>query len=212
MIEIKNLSRSFKAKSVFRNITLKLEESDFVFLSGVNGAGKTTLLKVLTNIIRPSSGEIFWNGTSILKNSKEWRRQISYLPAEDNVFLPSLTGLQNIITFCRYYGQSEAETKTRLKQIQEFIDFSGALEMKFANGSSGMKQKIKIAFAFSRPSNYFFLDEPLRSLDKNTRSQFVGLVKKKCQGKLVLVADHSEQSYAGLITRNYKLADGALTA
>ncbi len=213
MIEVRNLHRSFKDKYVLKNINLTFGPNEFVYLEGPNGAGKTTLFRILSSLITPTSGEVCVNGKSIFqkKNSIDWRKQVSYLPADDNVFLPSLTGKQNIITFCRFFGMDERETLNNLKKVQEVFSLDNVWETKYGAASSGMKQKIKIAFAFSRPAEVYLFDEPFRSLDTQTRSDLLKLIAIRSLNKIVLYTDHSDQNLKSLTTRSIRLERGGIS-
>lgn len=212
MIEIENLSRLFKTKKVLNNLNLKFQTNEFIYLSGSNGAGKTTLLRVLATLLRPSQGDIRLNGNSIFHHSANWRMQVAYTPAEDNVFLPSLTGRQNIITFARFFGQTEDTTSENLKAIEAILDMKEVLDVKYNLASSGMKQKIKIAFAFARPAFLYLLDEPFRSLDKKSREQLLTLVAEKRHNKILVYTDHThtDSQLKPLTTHTYHLENGRL--
>lgn len=213
MIEVHNLHRSFKNKAVLTNINLTLAKNDFIYLEGANGAGKTTLLRILSSLMKPSSGDVFIDGISIFQrdSGRQWRKQVSYLPAEDNVFLPSLTGKQNIISFCRFFGMNETKTLNNLKNVSEILSLDNVLNSKFGSCSSGMKQKIKIAFAFTRPAEVYLLDEPFRSLDMQARNEFVKLITIRSKDKTVLYTEHSDKNLASLATRNICLERGGIS-
>ncbi len=206
MIELRNLSRGFKTKSVFKNINLSLAQNDFVYLAGKNGAGKTTLLRVLATLLRPTTGDILIDGKSIFVQSADWRRKISYTPADDNIFLPSLTGRQNILMFARFFDQNEIETQRHLEAVQEIFQINDILDTKYCQASSGMKQKIKIAFAFSRPALLYLFDEPFRSLDKQAREQLQKLLAVQRTHKIMVYTDHSEMVLKEPTTHTYTLS------
>lgn len=213
MIEVRNLHRSFKTKPVLKNINITFSPQEFIHLQGPNGAGKTTLLRILSSLIKPTAGEVFVNGKSIFQheNGNQWRRQVAYLPADDSVFLPSLTGKQNIITFCRFFAMSEQETLNNLKQVQNFLSLESSLETKYGAASSGMKQKIKIAFAFTRPAQVYLLDEPFRSLDTRSRDDLLNLISAHRHGKTIVYTEHSDKNLASLTTRTIRLEGGGIS-
>ncbi|OQW52857.1 MAG: hypothetical protein A4S09_08410 [Proteobacteria bacterium SG_bin7] len=213
MIEVSSLHRSFRDKFVLRNINLTLAPNDFIYLEGPNGAGKTTLFRILSSLMKPTSGDVIVNGKSIFqnKNCYSWRKQVAYLPADDNVFLPSLTGRQNIVTFCRFFGMTEKETLNRIKQLEEFFPLANSMETKYGSASSGMKQKIKIAFAFTRSAEVYLLDEPFRSLDTQTRSQFLNLIAVRSKGKAVMYTEHGDKNLLDLTTRTLCLEHGGIS-
>jgi ABC-type multidrug transport system ATPase subunit len=210
MIEVRNLGRSFKNKPILKNINLSFSPGDFIYLEGQNGAGKTTFLKILSSLLHPDAGGVFLNGTSIFSIAEKWKHKVSYVSADDNVFLPQLTGMQNIILFNSFFGIPELQTREKLKEISTIFPLGNSVEIKYGLCSSGMKQKLKLAFAFSRNSDIYLLDEPVSSLDSETRKQFLNLVEAHKKNRIFIFTEHGEAKLKSLATQSYRLREGSL--
>lgn len=184
MIEIKNLTKNFNALSVLKGIDISMPDSGITALLGPNGSGKTTMLKSVLGMVIPDSGEILYNGESVL-NQHRYRNTIAYLP-QIAQFPENLTGRELIDLF--------KETKTgatREGVLIDMFDIEKELDKKMGTLSGGNKQKINITLALMHDEPFIILDEPSSGLDPLSISKFKDfLLEEKQRGKLIVITTH----------------------
>lgn len=174
MLEIKNLSVSFKDKNVLKGLNLNLEEGSIIGLLGKNGAGKTTLFESLYQN-QKYTGEILWN------NEKLKRKSISYLETE-NYFYPYITGKEYLEYFSENEQQSVSELTGKFKlPLNKFVQ----------DYSSGMKKKIALMgmLMLDKPIN--ILDEPFNGVDFEGVHILYEIIRElKDKNKIVVISSH----------------------
>jgi ABC-2 type transport system ATP-binding protein len=137
-------------------------------LLGPNGAGKTTLIRILTTLIRPTSGSAFVEGRNVLSEGKEVRRLIGVVPQENNLDR-YLTARENLILHARMHGMAPAEYNLR---IDELLELTGLFtrQHEFPDTfSGGMQRRLVVARALVHNPRVLFLDEPTTGLDPQSR-------------------------------------------
>ncbi len=194
-LEAKNLGKWFGGRKVFEDIRLRLEEGDALVVSGKNGSGKTTLLKVLCGLLSPTKGEVIvsFNGKRL---SREEQRNLLGLVMPDLELYGELTASENLLFLSRIGGRSR-ERRT----IQEKIDQVGLGERQddlVSSFSSGMKQRLKYAFALLNDPRILFLDEPKANLDQEGVSLVDQVIDSQKKKAIVVIAtnDQSDLKYA----------------
>lgn len=151
MIEIKNITKSFKNNTVLNNINISIEEGELFVLIGASGCGKTTLLKMINKLIMPSTGDILINGESIYKQDTiKLRRNIGYVIQQTGLF-PHMTVRENIELVSRLEGHSEDTLLPKTKDLLKMVDLppDEYLDRYPAELSGGQQQRVGVARAFS---------------------------------------------------------------
>ncbi len=174
MIEFVKVSKSFDGKYVLKDFSVTFSDGEFVCLLGASGCGKTTILRLASGLSLPDSGEI--------KRDETLRQSFIF---QENRLLSWYDALGNIL----------AVTNDREK-AEHYLKETGLSEdaHKFpAELSGGMKRRLAIARALAFGGDIFFLDEPLRELDKKTASLIHALLKKELKGKTVIMVTHIPQ-------------------
>ena len=154
-----------QASKALIDINLSVCAGEVVGLLGPNGAGKTTLLKIMTNLIHPSSGNVFLRGRDVMKNARWARRQMGLITCDERSFYWRLSGKQNIEFFAALYGVSKRDTQVRMEELFDTLNLTHAADRPYHTYSSGMKQKLAIARGHIVEPSILFYDEPTRSLD-----------------------------------------------
>jgi ABC-2 type transport system ATP-binding protein len=162
VIDIKSLVKKYKNFLALDNLNLQISKGEIFGFLGHNGAGKTTTVNILTTLLPPTSGSAAIAGFDILKDSLEVRKRIGYLP-ENVKFYENLTAYENLEYLAQLSGMKSPAKK--IKEILEFIDFTGFENKKIGEFSKGMKQRIGIAQAIIHEPEVLFLDEPTAGLD-----------------------------------------------
>lgn len=174
ILELKNLSKSFKQYNVLHDIDLTIKKGDIYGLIGKNGAGKTTLLKIITSLSKQSSGtiQLFESNThkDFINSLKRTGSVIETPVAYDN-----LSAKENLIYYSKLRGiVDEKDIEYTLK----LVDLSDVGKKKFKHFSLGMKQKLGIAIALLSKPDFLILDEPINGLDPIAIVEFRELLKK----------------------------------
>jgi ABC-2 type transport system ATP-binding protein len=189
MIQIQNVSKSFKGTSAIKNLTLKVDKGEILGLLGANGAGKSTTINMLLGFLNPDSGDVHINDIDTTKNAKKTRKHIGYIPENVNLY-PYLSGLENLDYFCKLaglkYSKSELENYLNICGLQ-----SEAQHKKVSGYSKGMRQKVGIAIAYAKKATVYLLDEPASGLDPLASNELSILLKKLAsEGATILMASH----------------------
>ncbi|MDG1501938.1 MAG: ABC transporter ATP-binding protein [Ulvibacter sp.] len=189
MIQIQNVSKSFKGTSAIKNLTLKVDKGEILGLLGANGAGKSTTINMLLGFLNPDSGDVHINDIDTTKNAKKTRKHIGYIPENVNLY-PYLSGSENLDYFCKLaglkYSKSELENYLNICGLQ-----SNAHSKKVSGYSKGMRQKVGIAIAYAKKATVYLLDEPASGLDPLASNELSILLKKLAsEGATILMASH----------------------
>ena len=193
-LEAKNLGKWFGRRKVFDKINFSLQERSSLVVTGRNGSGKTTLLKILCGLIQPTKGEvkISLNGKTL---TTEESKNLLGLVMPDLELYGELTALENLVLLSRIRGldPDNDELRERIARVglarrEDDLVFSF---------SSGMKQRLKYAFALSNNPKILVLDEPTANLDQEGMSLVDGMISlQKERGMLILaINDKADLKY-----------------
>ncbi len=199
-------------RTVLRNIDLRVEEGETLVLLGRSGSGKTTLLKTVNRLITPSSGEIRFQGRSILDwDPVRLRRQIGYVIQEGGIF-PHFTVERNVGLVPRLEGWPESRVRERIAELLETLGlpYSEYASRYPSELSGGEKQRVGIARALAADPPMLLLDEPFAALDPVTRfdAQRRFLELRAALRKTALFVTHDVREALMLGTQIALLKDG----
>lgn len=191
VIEVKNLSKSFKTLKAVDNISFNVKKGEFFAFLGPNGAGKTTSIKMLTTLLHSDTGEIKINGFDPKNQQMDVRKSIGIV-FQDASLDNELTAYENM----EFHGVLyHVEKKLRKERIEYLLKFVGLWDRKddpIKTFSGGMKRRLEIARAFLHHPKILFLDEPTLGLDPQTRNHMWDYIKKlnAKEGMTVFVTTH----------------------
>ncbi|HDR7514421.1 lantibiotic protection ABC transporter ATP-binding protein [Bacillus mobilis] len=157
MLETKNLCKTFRKNSVVQNISLSVPKNAIYGLLGPNGAGKSTTLKMITGMLIPTSGEIYFDG-------HKWTRQdLHSIGAliESPPLYENLTARENLQVRTTVLGLP----KSRIDEVLHVVELENTDRKKAREFSMGMKQRLGIAIALLNHPKFLILDEPMNGLD-----------------------------------------------
>ena len=189
MIQATNLTKKYDTLTAVENLNLEINNELFAFL-GPNGAGKTTTIKMMTGLLKPTSGTITIEGYDLLQQPVEAKRMFGLVP--DTPVLYDKLSLREFLEFIgNLYGVDRSAFKRRYDQLIELFDLENRSNELIQNFSHGMKQKCILAAALIHDPKVLFLDEPTVGLDpksaRNLKDLLRGLVS---QGTTVFMSTH----------------------
>jgi len=190
MLEIRGLVKCYDHTPAVRGVSFAIQPGEILGLLGPNGAGKSTIVKILTGLVEPSEGRVFYNGRSVHEDFTAFQARIGYVPEEPHLY-PHLSGREYLQLAGRLRGLPHAVLEPK---IDEFLRLFGLWDDRYAplaSYSKGMRQKILLSAALLHDPEILILDEPFSGLDVTTslllRTLLDGLAAR---GKIVLYSSH----------------------
>jgi len=178
----KTFGRKFKPPvEAVRDVSFEVSEGEIFGLIGPNGAGKTTLTKMIATLIQPTSGRVTVKGFDSVEDDEDVRRNVGLSGAEERSFYWRLTARQNLLFFARLYGLSGGHAKQRINELLELLQISELADKRFAELSTGNKQRLSVARAMLANPPVLLLDEPTRSLDPIAAARMRSTIKSLTQ-------------------------------
>ena len=160
-----------------------------VGLLGANGAGKTTLMRMVCDVLRPTSGQIYYNGTEVGAMGDGYRALLGYLPQDFGCY-PDFTAIDFMCYMAALKGFSKREGLARSKDLLEEVGLSSVARRRVKNFSGGMRQRLGIAQAMLNDPSILVLDEPTAGLDPKERVHFRNLIASFARDKIVILSTH----------------------
>ena len=186
-IEIKGLNKVYRnGNHAIKDVNMTIESGMFGLL-GPNGAGKSTLMRILVTLMKPSSGEVLVNGMDLMKDRKQIRSMLGYLP-QDFRFFTKLKTYEFLDYAARLAGLTNA--KVRNSTVEKMLEEVGLYEARnrFANNlSGGMKRRLGIAQALIGDPKLIIVDEPTTGLDPEERIRFRNLLTRFSEKDVVII-------------------------
>lgn len=187
MIEIKNLNKKFKKKSVLNNINIKFDNGVYGFL-GANGAGKTTLLRCLTLLYSEGFKSIYFNDKPAIKD-KEFLNKVGYLPQQFGLF-NELTVFEGMQLLANFKGVKKSDAIDEIEKCLELVNLTQEKDKKIRELSGGMIRRLGIAQALLNNPEIIIFDEPTAGLDPMERLRFKSVISKIKNNKTIIVSTH----------------------
>ena len=195
VIEVTDLTKRFNSNGIsfaaVDQITFTVEEREIFALLGPNGAGKTTLIKVLTTLLKPTSGMAKVAGFDVTKEKEKVRASIGIVfqePALDR----RLTGRENLDFHARMYGIKRGERERRVAESLKLVELEEKADIVVDKYSGGMNRRLELARGFIHHPKVLFLDEPTLGLDTQTRRRTWDYIKQlnEREGVTVVLTTH----------------------
>ena len=185
-LELVDLTKRFGDKTAVESLSLSLEPGSFLGLLGRNGAGKSTTLKMVTGLLKPTSGRIRVLGLDLEADPLAVKRQIGAMP-EDMALLDMLTGPQYLRFVGRMYGMPDGLIDGRRAELFDTLDLDPGPKTLIADYSFGMKKKVALCAALLHGPKIVFLDEPFEGIDPVTSRTIKDILQSLQQGGVTLV-------------------------
>lgn len=176
MIDLIDVSKTFGGGvPALRDVSFSVPTGSVCALLGHNGAGKTTTVKILSTLLRPSSGQALVAGYDVAREPAKVRRHIG-VTGQDAALDSRLTGRENLVLFGRLRGMRRAAARARADELIAQFDMEHAADRQVNSYSGGMRRRIDIAVSLVVPPKVLFLDEPTTGLDPRSRRDVWNLV------------------------------------
>ena len=191
IIEVKNLTKKFKDFTAVDDISFDVKEGEIFAFLGPNGAGKSTTIKILTTLLRPTTGEIQLNGFDVLKDPDGARRSFGIV-FQDPSLDDELTAYENMEFHGVIYGLEKKLRREKIDQLLKFVDLIYRKKSLVKTFSGGMKRRLEIARGLLHHPKIIFLDEPTLGLDPQTRNYMWSYLKElnKSEGITIFFTTH----------------------
>ena len=205
MIEITQLTKTFRKFKALDNISLHFERGQTISLLGPNGSGKTTLIKSILGLVIPGKGTIRINGAEV-KDQWDYRSQIGYMPQigrypENMTIRQVIKMLKEIRKDCKHYDE----------ELIEGFDIPALQHKTMRSLSGGTRQKVSACLAFLFSPEIFILDEPTAGLDPVASELLKDkIIKERANGKLILITSHVLSDLDDITSHIVYLQDGKL--
>lgn len=208
-IKTENLTKQYKDVVAVDGLHLEIEQGELFALLGINGAGKTTTVKMLSCLTRPTGGDAFVGGYSVVRDAACVKRMIGVSPQQTAV-APGLSVRENLALMCGLHGLGKQESRQRIDELAEKLGLDSVLSRKAGKLSGGWQRRLSIAMALiSRPS-ILFLDEPTLGLDVIARSELWELIRALKGSVTVILTTHYMEEAEALSDRIGIMKDGKL--
>ncbi|MCM3390516.1 ABC transporter ATP-binding protein [Ureibacillus chungkukjangi] len=190
MVDIQGLTKKYGSFTALDNLTLSLDEGVVFGFVGANGAGKSTTFSILSTLLSPTAGDAFINGKSVVREPKEVRKQIGYMPDFFGVY-DQLKADEYLDFYGASYGLSAAERQVLIPQLLELVNLTHKRYEYVDLLSRGMKQRLCLARSLIHDPKVLILDEPASGLDPRARVEMRDILKHlKSMGKTILISSH----------------------
>lgn len=205
------LTKTYKELTAVDRLDLTIPQGGLFSLLGVNGAGKTTTIKMLCCLTRPTAGDAFLNGSSILTDPAGVKARIGVSPQETAV-APNLTVQENLELMCGVHGFTREKQMQKVRQIAEELGLEDILKRKAGKLSGGWQRRLSIAMALIGEPEILFLDEPTLGLDVLARSDLWEVIRA-LKGKItIILTTHYMEEAEALSDEIGIMKDGRLLA
>ena len=213
MIEATRVSKTYtRGVYALRDLSLRIDKGDFVFLTGPSGAGKSTLLRMLLRQDVPTDGELTVDGRNLAtlnrRQVQAYRRSLGFV-FQDFKLLPNKTVLENVSFVPRVLGMAVTQQQRRTFQVLKWVGLQhrmGAYPMEL---SGGEQQRVAIARALVNDPSIILADEPTGNLDPDLSLEIMNLFREiNARGTTVLVATHDRELIRRVGRRSVTLDHG----
>lgn len=188
ILQTNNLTKTIGGKDLVKNVNLHIKKGEIYGFLGPNGAGKTTVMKMITNLWKPTDGNIEIFGETLTPQSYEVLKRMGSI-IEFPTFYNHMTGYENLRLHCEYMGYYKHDS---IENALDMLDLTDAAQKPVKNYSLGMKERLGIARAILCKPELLILDEPTNGLDPAGMKQIRDLLKTLCEeyGITIMVSSH----------------------
>ncbi|CAJ2233431.1 ATP-binding cassette domain-containing protein [Fructilactobacillus sanfranciscensis] len=194
-VQVNHLSKTFNQKKVVDDISFNIKPGEIFALLGPNGAGKTTTLRMMTTLLKPTSGSITIMGYDTQKEPQKVRSLFG-LTSQDASIDKDLSARENLMIFARLNGLSRKDTKVRTEELLTEFSLINSADKALSTFSGGMRRRLDLAVSLIARPAVIFLDEPTTGLDPQTRIQMWDTIRAlvKAGSTIILTTQYLEEA------------------
>lgn len=188
VVELRGLSKTIGNKKIIDDLNLSLYPGQITGFLGPNGAGKTTTIRMMVGLMKPTSGDVYIDGTAIGENFEEALSKVGVI-VENPEMYPYMSGYKNLVHFARMHRDI---TKERIDEVIAQVGLQNRIHEKVSTYSLGMRQRLGLAQALLHRPKFLILDEPTNGLDpagiREFRVYLRGIAER--EGVSIFVSSH----------------------
>ena len=191
LIQCESLTKKFREFTAVDHVSFEVGNGEVFGLLGPNGAGKTTTMRLLSTLLKPTSGTATVAGHDLLREPQKVRASIGVLP-EDTGLYDRLTPREHLLYYGRLHRMPEDVLKKRGDELLDIMELKDRANTKVGDFSKGMKQKVALLRAFIHDPPVLLLDEPTAGLDVMSARSIQGFVERfRKEGKAIMISTHN---------------------
>ena len=210
-IRIEGLTKQYKNIIAVDNLSLSVKRGELFSLLGVNGAGKTTTIKMLSCLTRPTAGDAWLEGKSVLRDTFSVKSIIGVSPQETAV-ATGLTVKENLELICGVHSFPKDKTEKKIEALSQLLDLKSVHSRKAGKLSGGWQRRLSIAMALISEPKILFLDEPTLGLDVIARAELWDIIRSLKGTVTIVLTTHYMEEAEALSDRVAIMRDGKLLA
>jgi ABC-2 type transport system ATP-binding protein len=212
MLELRNLTKTYAGLHVASNVSFLARPGEVTGYLGPNGSGKSTTMKMITGLIQPSYGQVFFNGESIADDPMSFRQHMGYVPEEPYLYT-HLSGIEYLVMVAQLRGMNRDIASPRIRGLLQLFGLYSDRDVPMSSYSKGMRQKILLSAALMHNPDLILLDEPFSGLDIGSSLILRSLIAELAQhGKVVLFSSHELETVERLCAHVVILHRGTVVA
>lgn len=209
MIRIDNLTKKYKDVIAVNHLSFDMDQNETLALLGVNGAGKTTTIKMLSCLVKPTEGDAFIDGHSIIKDQNKVKEIIGMSTQETSV-ARNLTVKENLDFYASLYNLNQEEKEKKISDLIKQFSLEKFIHKRTSKLSGGYQRKVSIALALVSSPKILFLDEPTLGLDVLARRELWNIIREMKKTTTIILTTHYLEEAEALSDRIAIMADGEL--
>ena len=189
-LELRAVTKKFTGLVAVNSVSFTARPGEVTGYLGPNGSGKSTTMKMITGLIEPSSGEIFFDGRPIRHDLLAFKRRLGYIPEEPYLY-SHLSGLEYLIMVAQLRDLPSKPANARIEGLLRMLGLWGDRHVPMSSYSKGMRQKVLLSAALLHNPDLILLDEPFSGLDVGTSLVLRSLIEElAARGKVILFSSH----------------------
>lgn len=210
VVVVENIQKIYDSGTeALKSVSLSVDEGEIFGIIGVNGAGKSTLIRIITTMLRQTSGTCTVNGINSLESPEALRTFIGVLPQESGLY-EEFSIYENLKFIGRMQGRSNANLETKIQEVAQLLGITDRLSTRVSELSGGLKQRAMIARTLMGNPKVLFLDEPTTGLDVLVARKVRHIIKQLSLNVTIFLATHNMYEAYQLCTRVAILKEGEI--
>ena len=212
ILQALHLKKTYKKRTVVSDVSLDVESGSIVGLLGPNGAGKTTTMRLLSTLIKPDSGDAFYDDISVVNQPELVRSRIAFLTMDLKLDVKS-TANSMFDFFAELYHVPKEQAKKRKEELFEGFHIGSFADTKISKLSQGMRQKVSLAISVLHDPEFIIFDEPTNGLDIiSTRDVRKFILDMKERNKCIIISTHLFDLVERICDRAAMIINGKIAA